>query len=84
MFGHVAVGDGDGSGALNDIDESIRTIREGNMIDPDVGGSEDGDGVTVTPGSHSNMVVGLPDAATLLRHDVLDANAVDDNVVDEL
>jgi len=54
------------------------------MIDPDVGGTENGDGITITPRSLSNVVVRVSDQATLLRHDVLHANPVDDNVVHEL
>ncbi|KAG2384001.1 uncharacterized protein HKW66_Vig0152360 [Vigna angularis] len=54
---HVAVGDGDGCGALDHIDQSI---------------------------GRSNVVVGVPDHATLLRHNVLNANSVDDDVVREL
>ncbi|WVZ13942.1 hypothetical protein V8G54_011508 [Vigna mungo] len=84
VSGHVAVGDGDGCGALDHIDQSIGSVRKRNMIDPHVGGSEEGDGITITPRSQSNVVVGVPDHATLLRHNVLNANAVDDDVVHEL
>jgi len=54
------------------------------MIDPNVGGSKNGDGITITPCSQSIMVGGVPNHATILRYDVLDANSVDNNVVHEL
>lgn len=54
------------------------------MIDPNVAGSENGDGITITLCSQANMVVRVSNHATLLRYDVLDANSVDDNVVHEL
>ena len=84
MFGHVAIWDGDGSGALDNVNETILALRHGDMVDPNVGGPEDGDGITITPCPLSNMVHGVSYQATIPGLNVLNAKPVDDDIVHEL
>nr|GMD87041.1 hypothetical protein Iba_chr14bCG11930 [Ipomoea batatas] len=42
----VAVGDGYCRGALNRVDDPVVALGHGHMVDPNVGGSEDGDAIS--------------------------------------
>lgn len=54
------------------------------MIDPHIGGSEDGDAVAVAPGSLAEVVDGVPDHAAGAGDDVVDLDAMDDHIIDVL
>lgn len=84
MFGHVAIRDGDCSGALNNINETILTIRQGNVIDPNVGGAKNGDSITITPTSQPKMIKRVPNHSTVHGLHLLYANPMNDHVVHEL
>jgi len=47
MMGHVIVGDGDGRGSMNGINETITTIRQRAMINPNMLRIKDGHTITV-------------------------------------
>lgn len=83
-MGEVVVGDGNGSGAHNGVDESVRATGEGVMVDPYVAWTKDGDAIPVS--ERSPPVVGGGAAnhgvASLLA--VVNVEAVDDDVGDEL
>lgn len=84
VIGEVAVGDGDSGGAKDDINQSITASLHGDMIDPNILRSEDGDPVAVAPGSETEVVGGVSDHAAVAGDDVGDPDAVDDHVLHEL
>lgn len=84
MFSEMAIGYGDSSRSLNSINQSIHTIRHGNMIDPNVGGSEDGNPIAVASGTKAVMVYRVSDHATIARLNVTNVNTMYDDIVYEL
>lgn len=84
VMGEMGVWDGDGSGALDCVDESVRAVGHGEMVEPDVGGTEDGDAVTVAVCSEANVVGGVPDQTAGGDDNVVDVEAVDDHILGEL
>lgn len=84
MVSEVAVGDGDGGGAHNDVDEAILAVGHGNVVDPNVGRSEDRDAVTVALCPDSDMIDGVPDVATTTGGNVMNVKIVDDDVLHKL
>lgn len=51
MIVEFAVGDGDGSGSLDGVDEAISGSGQRNMVDPYVVGAKDGDAVAIAHGT---------------------------------
>jgi len=86
VVGHVAVGDGDARGLDDDVDEAVLAVGEGEVVEPHVGGAEEGDAVAVGDGAPAEVVRRVPDVAAVLvgGHDVVDVHVVDDDVVGEL
>lgn len=80
----MAVGDGDGGGALDNVDEPIGAVPHGKMVEPDVRRSENRDTISIASGPDSNVVYGVSDHATSQRLSVVDVKAVDDHILDEL
>lgn len=60
MVREVIVRDGDGSGCMDDIDQTIERVRERAMVDPDVGGSKNAYGITITPSPMSQVCWSAP------------------------
>jgi hypothetical protein len=84
VVGEVVVGDGDGRGSHDGIDESVGAVGEGAVVDPDVAGPEDGDGVSVGHGAPSVVGGGASHHGVPGGLAVVDVEAVDDDVGDEL
>jgi hypothetical protein len=86
VVGHVAVGDGDAGGEFDDVDEPVLAVGEGDVVEPDVGGPEDGDAVAVGDGAPAEVVRRVPDVPAVLvgLDDVVDVDVMDDDVSDEL
>lgn len=84
MTGHMAIGDGNGRGSHDGINEAILALGHGNMIYPDVGGSVHGYGVAVALRSEAEMAHGVPDHATAAPLDVMDVQPMDDDVLHKL
>lgn len=84
MVGEVTVGNGDPCGAPNHINQSISALFHGDMIDPHIRSSEDGDAVAVAPGSLPVVVDGVPDQAAGAGNNVVDLEAMDDHIADVL
>lgn len=84
MISPMAIRDGDASRALNSIDDPIRTLLHGQMIEPYVLCSEDGNPVSIGNRSEPNVVYRVSDESSRSNHNVMDENVVDDNVLDEL
>lgn len=84
MIGEVAVGDADAGGAFDGVNEAIGAVLHGDMIDPDILRPEDGDAVAVADGAEAVVVDGVPNHAAVLADDVVEPEAVDDYVADEL
>lgn len=59
MFCEVAIGDGDGSRALNDINETILAVPHGDMIYPNFTWSKDGYAIPITSSSQPKMTQGI-------------------------
>lgn len=80
MMGHVVVGDGDGSGSMDGIDESISAIREGTMVDPDMPPTEYGNPIAVrySPRAFVAWRVSYHSIPSLLA--VMYVDAMDDDV----
>lgn len=54
------------------------------MVDPNIRRAEDGDAITVAHGAKPKVVLGVSDQAAAALHDIVDANSVDDHVLDKL
>lgn len=76
----MAVGDGDGGGALHDVDEPVLAHGGGDVVDPDVGGREERDAVAVGAGPVPDVVRRVADHAAVGVLDVVDVEVVYDDV----
>jgi hypothetical protein len=84
VVGEVVVGDGDGGGAFDDVDEAVGGVGEEVVVDPDVGAAEDGDGVAVRDAAVASVVRGAAHGGGAGALAVVDVDAVDDDVAHEL
>lgn len=80
----VVVGDCDGSGGFGDVHQAVGAVGEKVVVDPNVVRSVDGDCVTVGFASISEAVGATLDHGGACLLDVVDVDAVDDDVVDVL
>lgn len=80
----VAIGDGDGSGSHNGIDETVMTSGHGNMVNPNIGGTEDGNAVAIAHCPQTHMVDSVSDHPTSTHDDVMNTKAMDDDILDVL
>lgn len=71
-----AVGDGNGRGGHDCIDEPIGAVRQGHVVDPDIGRTEHGDGVTVTNGTEPEVEDRVPNKTTRGRDNVVNPDVV--------
>ena len=44
----MAIGDGNSSGTLNGINQSISSVSHGNMVNPNITRAKDGNSITIT------------------------------------
>lgn len=79
-----AVGDGDGGGPLDHIDEAVSGLGERHVVDPHVVRAEHRDGVAVALGPEADVVGRVPDRPAVSRDDVMDPDVVDDDILDKL
>lgn len=84
MLSEMAVGDGDTSWSLNSINEPIRAIGHRNVVDPKVGRAEDGNPIPVASGPQTDVADRVSNQATRSGNNVVNVEAVDDDVLDEL
>ena len=80
----MAVGDGNGSGSHDGINKSIIAISHGNMIDPDIARTKDGNAISITLSPQPIMCLGISDHSTPMNLNVVDLNSMDDDVADKL
>lgn len=84
MVVEFAVGDGDGRGGHDGVNEPIGAVRQGHMVDPDVGRTEHGDGVTVTNSTEPEVEDGVPNKTTRGRDNVVNPDVVNDDILMKL
>lgn len=84
VVSEVAVGNGNGGGTLNSIDDTIGALVHGKVVKPNVGCSEKGDAITIAPCPQAKVVLTIPDNATFAREDVMDMDVMNDDVLDKL
>lgn len=84
VVGEVVVGHSDGSGTHNGVDEAVGAVGEGAVVDPDVAGAEDGDGVAVGHGAPPVVAGRAAHHGVAGGAAVVDVEAVDDDVGDVL
>lgn len=84
MILEVAVGNGDISRPLNDINKAISAVREVAMVYPDVVRAEDIDAIPVRRTSAAIMWRRAPHIRRSCNLNVVDVNVVNDYVVHEL
>lgn len=82
--GEMAVRYGDGGGRLDCIDQSVIAVRHGHVVDPNIGGAEQGDAVAVALHADSEVIQRVPDEPAVPGVGVVDVDAVDDYVLHEL
>lgn len=79
MMGHVIVGDGDGRGSMNGINETITTIRQRAMINPNMLRIKDGHTITVRLSPKPRVMwrvsnVGVPRGLAIMNVNTMDNN----------
>lgn len=84
MVGEVVVGHCDCSGTHDGVDEAVGAVGERAMVNPDVAGAEDGDGVAVGHGAPPVVAGRAPDHGIAGGPAVMDVQAMDDDVGDVL
>lgn len=84
MVGEVVVGHSNSSGSHDGIDKAVGAVGEGAVVDPDVAGTEDGDGVAVGHGPPAVVAGRAPHHGVPRGPAVVDVEAVDDDVGDVL
>ena len=84
VFGEMVVGDGDGGGSLDGIDQSILTMGHGIMVNPNVGWTINGDSITITSASIAKVIDRIPNKSSWAWNNVVNVEAMDDHILDEL
>jgi len=84
MIGEVAIRDCEPGRSLNYINEAIIASSHGDVINPNILRSEDGNSIPITSSSVSIMVDRVPNQTTTTPLDVMNVNAMDDNILHEL
>lgn len=84
MISEMAVGDGDAGWSHDSINDTIWAIWHGNMINPNIGCTEDGNPIAIAHCSKTDMIHRIPNHATTARDNVMNVEAVDDDILDEL
>lgn len=80
MVSEMAVGDGDASGPLDNIDQTISTSRHGNVINPDIGRTEDGDAISVALSPKTDMVLLVHDHPSITLDNIVNMESMDDHI----
>lgn len=80
----MAVGDGDRRRFFDQVDHSICALPHGDMVDPYIRRSKDGDAVAVASSPLAKMVDRVPDSAAMAGVNVMYVDAVDDDIINEL
>lgn len=80
----MAIRDGNSSGTLNGIYQSIFAISHGNMVNPNIAATKDGNAITITLSPETIMCLRISDHPTLTNHDVKDLDPMDDDVLHKL
>lgn len=84
MLGEIVVGDGNVSGASGDIDQTILPSSKIVVINPDTLGTVDGDAVAVGYAPVTHMGAGGHDLARSSGMQVVDVQAMNDNITNIL
>lgn len=84
VTGEVAVGDGDGCGALDDVDEPITAVPHRQMVEPNVRRPKNGNPISITLCSGPEVVHRVPDRAAASRNNVVYVEPMYDDILDEL
>lgn len=81
MLSEVVVGDDDIGGAADDIHQPISASREVAMVDPHILAGKDGDCILIRPAPAAHIRGGAHDPPWPRWLDVVDGDAVDDDVI---
>lgn len=84
MVCEMVVRDGDGSGAHDSINKAIGTVGERVVINPNVAGTKDGDGITIGHGSPTKVGWRAANHRIACGFAVMDVEAMDDDIGDKL
>lgn len=84
VVGEVVIRNGNGSGAHNSINKAISAIREGIVVNPNVTRPKDGNGIAISHGPPSKMGGGTANHSIASRLTIMDMDAMDDDIGDEL
>lgn len=80
----MAIGDGNSSGTLNGINQSISAVSHGNMVNPNMARAKDGNSITITLSPYTIVVLRISDKSTIPRLNVKNFDSMDDHILDEL
>lgn len=80
----MAVGNGNSSGSHDGINKAILAVPHGNMVNPNVARTIDGNAITITLSPQAIMELRISDHATPMSLNVEDLNSMDDNILDKL
>lgn len=84
MTSHMAIGDGNGGGSHDCIDQAVLAIGERDMIDPNIGDSEHRNSVAVALRAYPKVIHRVSDHPTLPLLDVVDVQSMNDDIPHEL
>lgn len=84
MVVELAVGDCNGRRSLYKVDDPVIAEGHGQVVEPEVGCSEDADPIAIAPGPPPVVVFASPDGSPLLVDDVVDVYVVDDDIAYKL
>ena len=84
MLGEVVVGNGDGRGALDDINKPIRPICKVTVVHPNITWPENVDAIPICPPPLSHMCIAASNHRRTRGDEVVNVDSVNDDVGDEL
>ena len=84
MVGEVVVGDGSGSGSHHSVNKAISAIGEGVVINPNVVGAKNSNGITIDHCPPSIMARSASDLGVASGLTIMDMETMDDHIGDKL
>lgn len=80
VVSEMTIGYSYGSRSHNSINETILTIGHGHMVNPNIGGAEDGNAVAVAHSPQTHMVDSVSDHSSVTNYNVMDTKTMDDDI----
>ena len=84
MVCEMAIRDGNSSGSLNGIYQTILAFFHGNMVNPNIAGAKDGDSIAITPGPNTIVILRISNKSTTTNNNVINLDSMDDHILDKL